>query len=69
MAIVRAPWQRASSSGSITPVVDPECEKPIEDGRVVVERVDDPWDEDERPELGWFCEACAAREGFVGNRS
>ena len=36
--------------------------KPIEAGRAVGERVDDPWDDDSRPELGWFCEDCAERE-------
>jgi hypothetical protein len=38
-----------------------ECDKPIDAGRAVVERVDDPWDDDRRPELGWFCETCAER--------
>jgi hypothetical protein len=28
----------------------------------ITERVDDPTDDDERPEIGFFCPVCAARE-------
>jgi hypothetical protein len=50
--------------GDTTPVlVCAECGRESENAvgwRAL--RADDPTDEDERPEIGFFCPACAARE-------
>jgi hypothetical protein len=43
-----------------------ECEESIQEGHAVVERIDDPWDDDQRPELAWWCRRCAYVEFVTG---